>query len=297
MPSHAAEFPHAAESHRASDLQAGSSFVVDDQRDNLRRVSINSGDADNQSSFTNGIQWETHKEFDRTDIPNLFDPATLLDPNKLMQAVCHSFLTSRTGLGHFTRLSLQPRHACTVHGSSTKLPLWPVPPPRWSWPACKHLGIRRRRRRRFFEARSRMLQILVASLNWETLGHPTVPPDRAKIGSLINKAQRQILERLESKIDHFLRAADFSPDDLGRACDKFQGVINRAKELPQCQLGLQDREQLFTQIHSNITRSSSDTGQVLGSSNLGGSPADPCYESREEPPENQKSPSTSSVCF
>lgn len=94
----------------------------------------------------------------------------LFNGYNLMQELCRSFLKARTSLGQFCRMSLQPiRHASKAE-TSQKMSLWPVPPPRWCWTACNHLGPQRRRRRRRLFVRHQAVQLIIASLNWEVLG-------------------------------------------------------------------------------------------------------------------------------
>ena len=160
-----------------------------------------------------------------------------------------------------------------MQGNPERGALWAVPPPSWSWSACSRPGIRRRRRKRFHEVRAKLLQLLVISLNWECLGHPLEPPVRARLGSAINRHQHEILERFESKLSHMLRSGSFVPDDLGRANDKFQGIIKQLKELPQT-LGLQDLACMFQHLHQHLTRSSEGPGGEHKSPDSGGSQAD-----------------------
>ena len=240
------------------------------------------------SSYDGNSSGESHaspSDCNFDTYPDLSSSASVLDPVKLMSAICHSFLSSKTALGQFTRDCLKPVSACTVQGESHSS-IWPVPPPRWRWSACKHLGVRRRKRKRFLETRARLLQLLVSSLNWETLGHPCRAPARACIGFSIGAQQHLVLERLETKLTHFLRAAQFFPDDLGRANDKFQGVIKRMQELPRCKLGLQDLELMIQRVHTDMFKQSQDSGKIGETHDFGGSPAEPCYEGRSRASSN-----------
>ena len=167
----------------------------------------------------------------------------------LILHACRGFRNAPTGLGHFIRESLVPVDACTVEEASK--PLWPVPLPRWRWTA-QRLSPRRRRRQRFLKARHELLQVVIASLNWEVLGFPLTPPKTARLGSEFSSAQHQTVERLESMLDHFLRMPDFKAEDLGRAHDKFSSVINMVKELPKCQLGLEDLTELASQLKHDL---------------------------------------------
>ena len=167
----------------------------------------------------------------------------------LVLHACRGFRNAPTGLGHFIRESLVPVDACPVEEASK--PLWPVPLPRWRWTA-QRLSPRRRRRQRFLRARHELLQIVIASLNWEVLGFPLSPPETARLGSTFSSAQHQTVERLESMLDHFLRMPAFKAEDLGRAHEKFSSVISMVKELPKCQLGLQDLTELASQLKHDL---------------------------------------------
>ena len=171
-------------------------------------------------------------------LPDLDSPDIHLSPVELMSAVCTSFLKSQTALGQFTRSCLEYSGACTMQSGIPSSSIWPAPPPRWCWSACKQPGIRRRKRRRFLEVRHRLLQLLVCTLNWEALGNPKHAPAECKSGRPISVQQHLGLERLEIKLNHFLKCPPFVADDLGRAKEKFSVVISLVKEFPQCNLGV-----------------------------------------------------------
>ncbi len=116
----------------------------------------------------------------------------------------------------------------------------PVPPVRWRWTAASRLGPRRRRRRRYHRTRAALLNLMLISLNWETLGFPARAPPEASLGSFLTAQQHEAVERLEKMLDHFLHMTPFRSDELGRASEKFQSVITSIKELPKCELELQD---------------------------------------------------------
>lgn len=211
------------------------------------------------------VQSASYPVTDNSHDPHVFEPALLdpilpdldqhgihLSPVELMSAVCTSFLTSRTALGQFTRSCLECSGACTMQSGIPSSSIWPVPPPRWRWSACKRPGIRRRTRRKFLEVRHRLLQLLVCTLNWEALGCPKHAPAECKLGAPISVQQHLVLERLEIKLNHFLKCPPFAADDLGRAKEKFGVVISLVKELPQCSLGLQDLAVLFQSIHNSM---------------------------------------------
>lgn len=169
-----------------------------------------------------------------------------------MQELCRSFLKARTSLGQFCRMSLQPiRHASKAE-TSQKMSLWPVPPPRWCWTACNHLGPQRRRRRRRLFVRHQAVQLIIASLNWEVLGYPASPPDEACLGSPSTEAQHLIWEHVENMVDHFLKMADFTGDDLGRFQEKYQDIIKLSQELPQCRIVVEDLEKALHHLHSDL---------------------------------------------
>lgn len=174
---------------------------------------------------------------------------------KLVLCACQGLRASPTGLGQFCRESLVPVEACTVEEPSSAL--WPVPLPRWCWTDCKHLSPKRRRRLRFLRARHELLQLTIASLNWEVLGYPLKPPPRARLGAKFSNEQHSIVERLESLLDHFLRADDFTGDDLGRTQEKFSGLIDHVMELPLRDLRLEDLQEFANSIMHDLDTYSS----------------------------------------
>ena len=119
------------------------------------------------------------------ELPDL-NVERVFDPVQLGAIFCNSFLKCRTGLSQFIKLSLSDSLACNVQGSLKRPPIWPVPPPRWRWSASSGLGVKRRKQLRYRKTRHRLLQLIICSLNWEVLGHPTVPPRHAVLGASIS---------------------------------------------------------------------------------------------------------------
>ena len=182
------------------------------------------------------------------------------DPYNLMQDFNRDFLSSRTALSQFCRKSLVLQSVSNVQ-SSAKRTLWPVPLPRWSWTACKHLGPRRRKRKRQLQTRHRAVQLVIACLNWETLGHVSEPPPEACLGHPISNVQHLIIEHIESLVEHHLSADAFTGDDLGRFQEKYQGVIKLLQEVPSCRLAGEDLEQSLIQLHAELDPYSSHFGK------------------------------------
>lgn len=172
------------------------------------------------------------------------------DPVKLMSNMCDLFFSSYSGLTCFVRASLTST-ARTVEGHACN-DLWPVPPPRWRWTADACPNPRRRRRRRYLEVRRKMLQILIASLNWTVLGHVQRPPVCAQLGAPISNQQHLVIERFERMLDHFLHMSVFQGTDLGRVSGKFGNLIGVLQELPFCSLRLEDLETLFCKVHADL---------------------------------------------
>lgn len=84
------------------------------------------------------------------------------------------------------------------------------------------------------DCRAQLLQsVVVATLNWECLGHPVKPPPSACAGYKYSDAQLDMLDRLERLIDHFLQAGPLSSHELGRSGEKFNHLLRAAKELPE----------------------------------------------------------------
>ena len=170
-------------------------------------------------------------EFPERPLPDL-DPSSTkpLCPAELVQYTLRALRSGCCGLSWFIKLSLRDP-ACTAQITPAGDSLWPIPPPRWRWfgqgRSCKS-----RRRRRYFQTRAHLLQVVVCSLNWQTLGFPLVPPRGCTLGCPINPAQHRVLEHLEGLLDHFLSAPSFSPEALGRCGPKFSAFASVAQELP-----------------------------------------------------------------
>ena len=184
-------------------------------------------------------------------LPDLSNPDLVLDPVELINKLCGLFRSCHTGLSQFTKQSLRGSSTCHVHGN-IRVPLWPVPPPRWRWSGSDHLGSRRRRRRKLLVAKHRLLQLMVCAMNWETLGHPVNAPERACLGSWISPAQHDIIERLERMINHFIHMGKFNSGELGRAAEKFRDLIACLEELPQSHEGFEDLEELTLQVLTDL---------------------------------------------
>ena len=167
-------------------------------------------------------------------LPNL-DPHSPepVEPLQLAETTLEQFFSSRSCLSNFCRLALRTSHACPLQASAPLAgSLWPIPPPRWRYHACAPRSKRAAHRARYGRVRTRLLQVVIACLNWETLGHVCVPPREACIGSPLSDAQSAVLDRITCLLDHFLHAPAFVPDSLGRSCPKFYGLIKHVQELP-----------------------------------------------------------------
>ena len=194
-----------------------------------------------------------YDSFSDADLPkeakvsSRFESDRVFNGANLMHECWQCFSSSRTALAQFYRASLVDV-ASTVQ-SSSRTALWPVPLPRWCWTASKNLNPKRRSRKRRLLAKHRALQLIVSVLNWECLGHPKWPPAEACVGARISDAQHQILEHLESLIDHHLDMADFQHDDLGRFADKHRDIIKVIEELPHCQYAGEDLLSPLIELH------------------------------------------------
>ena len=151
---------------------------------------------------------------------------------KIIRSVLQESRAVHAGLSQFLQLSVQ-RQSRSVHEAPSGLDLWPCPIPHW-WTGPTNLSPKRRRRRRFHQIRSEVLQHVIGVLNWESLGHPTKPPERACIGQCFSDSQWLMICRLERLVDHFLRAGSVSGDSLGRSFEKFSKMLAFAKALPEC---------------------------------------------------------------
>ena len=84
-----------------------------------------------------------------------------------------------------------------------------------------------------------LCQVVIATLNWETLSHPSQPPAKACIGSRMSLEQSNMIDRILGMIAHFTAFSSFVPSELGRASEQFdaflqdlQGLDLLTKELP-----------------------------------------------------------------
>ena len=190
------------------------------------------------------------------DLPNPDEfVSQVFDPIDLVESACFCIGSIHTGLTHFIKQSLRPVDTCIVHMPVRQACLWPVPPPsRWCWTGSSRPNPRRRRCRRFFRLRRFLLQQVVCCLNWIELGHPCEPPSSAQLGAPISDPQRQILNRLESMLDHYLDVKPFAGEELGRSCEKFQNLVLMLKELPGCNKtsGFEDLVDIAQSLHQEF---------------------------------------------
>ena len=205
-------------------------------------------------------------------LPDLSDPSRVFNPVELSEQLISQFWSCRSALTAFALSSLAGT-TCPVE-KTTNRSLMPVPPIRWRWTAASRLGPRRRRRRRYHRTRAALLNLMLMSLNWETLGFPSEAPPEASVGSPISAQQHEAVERLENMLDHFLHMAPFGSDELGRASEKFQSVIECIKELPKCKLELQDLFDCLVQVKEGFDSYSKYSS--LASKDHGGNPTHQC---------------------
>ena len=114
--------------------------------------------------------------------------------------------------------------------------VWPVPLPtaRWTAGASCNPSPRRRRRARLFRVAREFVRVQVGCLNWLALGCPRTAPTHACIrGAVLTSDQHSVLETLERRSLHFLRAGPFSKSTLGWSGEKFASLFSRASELSQ----------------------------------------------------------------
>ena len=160
-----------------------------------------------------------------------FEPLSskMLDPCELILHALDFFFSSSTGLSKFVRDSLRdPLRNVDVAPSDD---LWPIPPPRWRWFGSSR-SKRAKQRRRHFTARARLLQVVICSLNWKTLGYPHSPPNSCIVGSPITSRQHSVIDHLDKLVGRLLHTAPFSAGSLGRAGAKFASFTRIVRELP-----------------------------------------------------------------
>ena len=134
------------------------------------------------------------------------------------------------GLGRFTRLSTQLRSR-NVHRGPASPDLWPCPVPA-CWTGPSRASPRRRHRFKLHKIRNSLLQLVIATLNWEALGHPVDPPPQACAGYGFSDEQWDMVVRLDRLIGHFVQASAISSQTLGRCSEKFSMLLQACQELP-----------------------------------------------------------------
>ena len=150
---------------------------------------------------------------------------------RILQACLHVLLHTHVGLRDYILLSLV-RAPHTAHSCGKSRDPMPCPPPLWKWTGPSRPSPRRRRLKKFFKLRNSIVQHIVCVLNWEALGHCKKPPPKACVGADISCEQLDMLQRIESLVDHFAKAGDFDAGSLGRSADKLDRMLQAVKELP-----------------------------------------------------------------
>ena len=176
----------------------------------------------------------SHFPDDNPSYPDIGDPDKRFSPVKLAAQFCKQFWQCRTAVSLFARASMTGDHTCNVDEIPSGS-LWPVPVPRhWRWTAYEHPNPRRRLRREFCRVRHQVVQIMICCLNFQACGFKLKPPRHAQLGAPISPAQHQIIECIEDQVSHFLGPV-FEGRELGRAQEKFAGLISLVQELPRCE--------------------------------------------------------------
>ena len=156
---------------------------------------------------------------------------------KLVSQALGFCLSSFSGLSCFVRASLRdPVRPMQVAPQSD---LWPIPPPRWRWQG-RARNQRTKRKRLFHSTRARLLQVVICSLSWKTLGYPKSPPRSAQLGAPSSSQQHKVIDRLEGLITRFLRCPSVKPEALGRCGPKFASSCSIVRELPSLDSGFGD---------------------------------------------------------
>ena len=198
-------------------------------------------------------------------------PVSFLD---LVVSILHMSEAVHVGLRDFIKSSVVPQSR-TVHRPVTGHDIMPCPIPCWKrWTGSSPLSPRRRRRRKFLETRAKLLQRVIAVLNWETLGHPTIAPPEACMGYPFSDQQWDVVCRLERLVDHHLRAGPVSADSLGRSGEKFSHVLRAAQELPSVREV--DLHELVQEIAQGLDPYSSNKGDCVNHEDQFTAPRNTC---------------------
>ncbi|CAE7242286.1 unnamed protein product [Symbiodinium sp. CCMP2592] len=78
-----------------------------------------------------------------------------------------------------------------------------------------------------------MLQRVIATLSWLSLGCPLECPPEARVGAAISDEQLDMQSILERHIKHFVSAPPLEAASLGRAEERFAQLLRLAQELPR----------------------------------------------------------------
>ena len=194
---------------------------------------------------------------DSPPLPNIEDPGRKFSPVKLASQFCKEFWQCRTAVTLFARASMAGINTCNVDETPSGS-LWPVPVPRhWRWTAYERPNPRRRHRREFCRVRHQMVQIVICCLNFQACGFNPKPPQRAQLGAPISTAQHRVIERIEDLVSHFLGPM-FEGRELGRAQEKFSGLISLVQELPRSEdPSFEDLAKLLMQVRGEFSPYSS----------------------------------------
>ena len=202
-----------------------------------------------------------------------FDPTsdTLLEPCKLVSQTLGFFFSSFSGLSCFVRASLRdPVRPMQVAPQSD---LWPIPPPQWRWHG-RARNQRAKRKRLFHSTRARLLQVIICSLNWKTLGYPKSCPPSAKLGAPISLQQHKVIDHLEGLVTRYLRCPSFLPEALGRCGPKFASFCSIVRELPKLDPGFADVDSV-AELVQGMFEGFDKYGHAKGTSSSAGCPAGP----------------------
>lgn len=214
-------------------MKTGLGSRTDFSLDNSCDVADCGGSSSPSSSFPQSN--DDHSETSHSpSFLNLSDPDKKFSPIKLAAQFCKQFWQCRTAVSLFARASMTGNRTCDVDENPSGS-LWPVPVPRhWRWTAYERPNPRRRLRREFCRVRHQVVQIMICCLNFQACGFNPKPPRRAQLGAPISPAQHLIIECIEDQVSHFLGPV-FEGRELGRAQEKFAGLISLVQELPRCE--------------------------------------------------------------
>ena len=152
-----------------------------------------------------------------------------LIPLKILKECLGLDYSSRTGFGSFLGSSLKPNTTTAQLSSSCSSDLMPCPIPELLTFESGRTGRLSNQRRRHLEKQrtiDKVVQVIIAVLNWEAVGFPTWIPRECVLGRALSSAQRRMVSRIRDSVEDFVSIDEGTLKDLSRSADKFRSLLS-----------------------------------------------------------------------